>query len=111
MVSVTLTEKIPTKNGDVQLDVDIGSGQDGTTCVFLDDVLVTSANGKYALGKKLQGKRAVIQTIVTDINPETNETVITYTFKEGEAQVSFSNQATVSQNGQMAHYLCTADFT
>ena len=110
MVTVTMTKSLSTNNGNVTLDIVIGNGQIGASTVALGAASIPSTNNHYQLGSNLTGKQVIIQTVVTDVNQNTDDTIVTYNFTEGGNRQSFSNQVKVDQSGGMALYHCIASF-
>ncbi len=87
--------------GNVALTVIIGEAQIGGGVVKLDgkQIGVTPVE-KLSLGTEsdLKGKTLLIKTIVSDENPETNKTSVTYTFDQNGEQQQFVSKAEVDHD-------------
>jgi hypothetical protein len=96
---------VDTRN--VSLSIRIGDAQIGSSIVFLDDKEIGRGDvADLSLGKgsKIKNKSVKVKSVVTDVNDMTNKTSITYIFKGGVLDQSFSSNATVDENGDSIIY-------
>jgi hypothetical protein len=96
---------VDTRN--VSLSIRIGDAQIGSSIVFLEDKEIGRGDiADLSLGKgsKIKNKRVKFKSVVTDVNDMTNKTSITYIFKGGVLDQSFSSNATVDENGDSIIY-------
>lgn len=112
-VFITKTEfyKVKPKTP-ITLSVTIGEKQSGATAVNLEGALVGSGEhiDDLPIGKSGQDLRDAIldcTTTVKDVNPNTNNTDVTYTLKGGQTDQAFSYSAEVSMAGGRAIYAIT----
>lgn len=96
---------VDTRN--VSFSIRIGDAQIGSSIVFLDDKEMARGDvADLSLGKgtKIKNKSLKVKSVVTDVNDMTNKTSITYIFKGGVLDQSFSSNATVDENGDSIIY-------
>ncbi len=112
-VFITKTEfyKVKPKTP-ITLSVTIGDAQVGGTAVTWKGALVGSGAGvtDLEIGKSGEDLRDTIldcTTTVKDVNPDTNNTDVTYTLKGGQADQDFPYSAQVSVAGGRAIYAVT----
>ena len=111
-VIITKTEVYAVKpKTPIKLTVVIGDRQVGGTAVTWKNELVGSgAITDLQIGKDDDDLRGTIldcTTTVKDVNPDTNNTDVTYTLKGGQADQSFPYSAEVSIAGGRAIYAVT----
>lgn len=102
MQNIVTEIKITAPNEDCKLTVTFGDGQKGHSSL-------KTINGKYITGKvenlnighgeQLKGKKMLISSIVTDVNPHTNWMSVTY-FINGSAIKSLQHHIE-SDNGSL----------
>jgi hypothetical protein len=112
-VTITKTEDYAVKpKTPITLTVEIGEGQVGGTAVTWNNTIVGSGGDvtDLPIGKKnddLRGTSLDCTTTVKDINPNTNNTTVTYTLKGGKQQRSFTYSADVNVPEARAIYSVT----
>ena len=95
------------KEGDVTISVMIGDGQIGGGVMKIDGKQVGVSpveNHSLGSGKKLKGKTLLIKNIVSDENPQTNKTSVTYTFKQAGKEQTFVSKAEVEHDKDVIGY-------
>lgn len=98
---------------EIQLSIMIGDAQIGVSAVFLEDRKVGQGDiHDFVIGPgaEIKGKRLKIKTIVTDVNDNTNQTSVTYLFKGGDRDHSFSASAMVDQEHGSVTYRAVITF-
>ncbi len=96
------------QNGSITISVIIGDAQIGGGVILLDNVKLsrTPVEG-FLLGnyEEIKGEKYLFKTIVSDENPSTNRTSVTYMFQLNDEEVSHTSKAEVAQEGDaIAHY-------
>jgi hypothetical protein len=108
MKLVTLEASVHFKQeGDVTLTVVIGEAQIGGGVIKIDDKQVGVApieNLPLGSGSELKGKKLLIKTIVSDENPQTNKTSVTYLFDQTGEKQSFVSSAEVEHDKDVIGY-------
>ena len=96
---------------DVSISVVIGNGQFGTIRVRLDGnkiaagrQQVTAVLGK---GSTVTNKTVDVISVVDDVNPSTNRTVVTYTLAGGAAPQSFQSDLNLANDWGVALHTAT----
>lgn len=105
---VRLRESYLLKAGPVTLDVDVGEGQRGYVEVQLNGRLIQSGPGISQLrlgdGSDLRGGRLRVTSTVTDTNPQTNRTNVTYRLSGGQRDTSYISSHEVDRPGGTVDY-------
>jgi hypothetical protein len=105
---VCLKESYTVDEGDVKLAVVVGEGQKGYSEVLVDGVLRTSGatilDFNLGRGSELAGRRLRITSAVTDTNPHTNRTTVTYTLAGGLSDKAFQLSYEVDNPGETVDY-------
>ena len=90
------------------LDVTVGDGQRAFVEVLLDNVVIKTGHQIVGLtvgtGSDLRGRRLRVTTAVTDTNPATNHTSVTYQLTGGAADRTVTSEYTVSSAGGTVDY-------
>lgn len=105
---VRLKESYVVAEGPVTISVIIGEGQKGHTTVFLDASErtdgATIAGFPLGNGPDLEGREVRVSSVVTDTNPSTNHTSVTYTLSGGAAERTYKLEYTVSKPYETVGY-------
>lgn len=92
----------------VSLTVTIGDGQFGVIKVMVDDVFVASSQEKLhvSLGEagSLRGRKIKVLSVVNDVNPITNRTVMTWVLTTAAANKSFQHSHVVKSDWGVVVY-------
>lgn len=99
--------------GTVMLDITIGEAQIGASAVFLDELMIATGKVddlKIGPGSILKGRRLSIRSIVSDVNPNTNRTAVTYDLSGGEEPLSVTLTADSGGDNKSVVYLGFFDF-
>ena len=96
----------PVGHGPVYLRVAVGEGQLGTTGALLDDRVLSAISGQYALGRgaALAGRTLFVASTVSQTNPRSTLTRVTYTLSGGPQPLTFELEETVAQPGQTVDF-------
>jgi hypothetical protein len=92
---------------DVKMTILIGNAQIGSSIVKLDNTEKGRGDITGLLigsGSKIKGKSLKTKSVVTDVNDQTNKTVITYRLTGGKRTQEFTSSGTVEQNGSSIIY-------
>ena len=95
------------EDGDVTITVEIGEGQIGGGNIKLEGAEVSKTPAEdHSLGSgcNLKGKTLLTKAIVSDENPHTNKTSVTYLFKQGQKEQKFVSKAEVENDGDVIGY-------
>jgi hypothetical protein len=95
------------EDGDTAISVEIGDGQIGGGVIKLEGTEICKTpveNHPLGSGSQLKGKTLLAKTIVSDENPHTNKTSVTYYFKQGEKEQKFVSKAEVENDGDVIGY-------
>ncbi len=96
------------QNGPITISVIIGDAQIGGGVVLLDSELLSRTPVEnYSIGNydEIKSKKCLFKTIVSDENPSTNRTSVTYLFKRNGEEISHTSEAEVAEEGDaIAHY-------
>lgn len=95
------------EDGDVTITVVIGEGQIGGGSLKLDGTIVKKTPAEdhsLGSGSNLKGKILLAKTIVSDENPNTNKTSVSYLFKQGQKEQKFVAKAEVENDGDVIGY-------
>ena len=107
---------VPGRN--VDLTLNIGEGQRGRSLVMLDFTVLpfsmdddgNIASLQVGEGQSLVGKRLRVFSTVSDVNPSTNRTSITYRLNGGAVPLVCTLDFTVSQPGDKAEFVASFNF-
>lgn len=94
-------------DGDVSLSVVIGDGQIGGGIMKIDGVQVgVTPVEDQVLGaaSELKEKILLLKTLVSDENPHTNKTSVSYIFKQNDTEQLFVSKAEVENDGDVMGY-------
>jgi hypothetical protein len=92
----------------VQLTVTIGQGQFGSSTVVVGDTFVGHEHlfdQRIGSGNQLAGKVLRIVSVVTDINPQTNDTNVTYRLQSGAAASQHTSEFSVENDNDSVMYI------
>jgi hypothetical protein len=100
---------------DVTFKLSVGFGQKSTTSVNLNDIqMITNQLGKINLplgkGDTLKGKTLYVTTTVSDVQPSTDETSVTYQLEGGTAPYNNTLQETAPKPNDVVFYTATFVF-
>jgi hypothetical protein len=100
---------------DVSFKLSIGFGQKSTTSINLNDLsFITNQIGEINLplgkGDALKGKTLYVTTTVSDVQPNTNETSVTYQLEGGIAPYKNTLQETAPKPNDVVFYTATFVF-
>jgi hypothetical protein len=103
-----------TDGGLITISVTIGNAQLGGTSVDLDTIRVGSGPQILKLpigaGKDLRGKTVVVRTIAWDVNPQTNNMIVSYEIRGGAAPLDDYLKLTVDKEGDAGDFTATIRF-
>jgi hypothetical protein len=94
--------------GQVHLTVTIGEGQFGSSTVVAGDTVFDHErrfDRDIDLGPALVGKKLTIVSVVTDTNPQTNRTSMTYQLHGGPTKSEHTSEFTVDQDNDSVMYV------
>ena len=98
-------------SGPIFMTVTIGDGQVGGTAATLNGVPVpVNPTGETTIGTPTQDLRGSILQVITtvrDVNPLTNNTSVTHTFRGGVAPQAFPHAISVNADKDNARYFIT----
>jgi hypothetical protein len=98
---------------EVTLNATVGQGQKGHTEMFLDGKLLpckAEQACRLGTGNSLAGKKLRIVSVVTDTNPMTNATSVTYDLGGGKEDRSYVLAFTVAKERETVDYVATFKF-
>jgi hypothetical protein len=102
---VRLRESYLIGTNPVILDVIVGEGQKGLTEVLLNGATIASGASIHGLSlPAISGQKLRVTSTVTDTNPDTNNTSVTYTLSGGKETQSFVSAHTVGSAGDTVDY-------
>jgi hypothetical protein len=108
MKLVTLESPVHLESdGDVTITVIIGEGQIGGGVIKLDGEQVSVTPVEEHLlgsGNALKGKTLLVKNIVSDENPSTNNTSVSYVFKQMGNNQTFVSKAEVEHDKDVIGY-------
>ena len=90
----------------VTLAIIIGEGQIGASVVFLDDQVIAKGDVNTVIlgpGSILTGRRAVARSLVSDINPNTDRTAVTYILGGGATELDVTLTQNDAPNGSVIY--------
>jgi hypothetical protein len=103
----------PTLSGPIKLSVTIGDAQVGGSVVFIDGKKLKQSGAIVDLplgnAAALVGKAVVVRTLVSDINPKSNHTSVTYVL-EGDSTARMTLSREVPAHGDAVRYVTKLDF-
>jgi len=111
-VSIDTTYRVA--QGTVRLSITIGDAQIGGSVVHLGDrelAIGDISNLTIGTGSALKGQTLSIKSVVTDTNDATNRTSVSYRLTGGKTDQSFSQTATVDEDGDSVVYRATVSLT
>jgi hypothetical protein len=95
----------------VRITVTPGEGQKAHVKIWISDVPITSGtkivNFPIGRGSDVAGKDLDVATTVTDTNPQTNRTSVTYILAGGSEDHIFNQHFEVSKEGETVDYFAT----
>lgn len=100
-------------NDPVILTTIIGEAQIGGSAVFLDSVLLTHGQIEQlqlGSGALLRNRQLLVQTIVSDVNPQTNRTAVTTRLVGGPESAQVTQIVDAAQAGGIVAYRTIIDF-
>jgi hypothetical protein len=106
MKEQSFTEKVALPNGTIRLTILVGNGQIGSSFVFFKGKLLAkgSIEGlELGASASLSGQKLHIETIVTDINPSTDNTVVTYIFRSQTQETAIEEKIKAATNGKVLY--------
>ncbi len=107
------TLSFPTLTGKIKLSVSIGDAQVGGSVVTIDKQRQdqTGSIKDLMLGDAavLKGKKVLVRTLVSDINPKSNHTSVTYTLV-GNSTAEMTLSREVPEHGDAVRYVTTLEF-
>lgn len=105
---VRLVEDYEVADGDVTISVVVGQGQRGYTSVSHDGLELghgpTITELAIGDGAVIRGTELRVSTTVTDTNPNTNLTSVTYTLKGGREDRTYRLMYEVEESGTIRYY-------
>ena len=102
---VRLRESYLISTGPVTIDVTVGEGQKGFTEVLLNGATIASGSSIHALTVPgISGQKLRVTSTVTDTNPATNNTSVTYTLSGGKETQTFTSAHAVGSAGDTVDY-------
>ncbi len=111
---MSVTQSVFYRLGDlaatVHLRLVIGQAQKGATVVQIGGVMLASSNQdvvevELGTGAELRGKKVFCTTVVTDINPQTNLTSVTWEISGGLAAFTRTCTETLDHDGDSVLYV------
>lgn len=116
-MSTTLSKFYHVRKEDVlKLEIKIGHGQLGVTTIHLGDkVLAAAKEGSFTLpipgnGEELQRKTLICSTTIADIQPNIDETSITYSLTGGVKSFKQTLQESADDDDKVVPYVATFTF-
>jgi hypothetical protein len=97
-------------DGEVRLQVAIGEGQFGSTRAVVGTKQVDDVHDMDTVlgkGSDLRGRELVITSVVTDTNPQTNRTSVTYRLSGGSTPLKQELSFTVESDADSVLYKAT----
>jgi len=112
--AVAYEQDYTVENTPVRLTVLVGDRQYGSSMVFVDDELI--ANGDIdeiplGSGGDLEGKTAVVYTVVTDIRDRKNEISVTWILKGGRKALTVEKTGSASKRFGSQMFKASFHFT
>jgi len=105
---IRLRDSYVTATGPIHLDVTIGSGQKAYVEVSINGTPVDSGSQIVQRllggGAELAGKRLRVTSTVTDTNPNTNNTAVTYVLRGGQSNRQWISAHDVDVEGGTVDY-------
>ena len=105
---IRLRDSYLTGTGPVHLDVTIGDGQRAYVEVSINGTVLDSGSQitqrLLGGGPELAGKRLRVTSTVTDTNPSTNHTAVTYVLRHGQSEKRWVSDHTVDVEGGTVDY-------
>jgi hypothetical protein len=108
-VSQTILYRLGAPDHHVFLKVIVGEAQTGASVVRLGSALLEETNDseftvELGLGSEVAGKKCFCTTVVTDINPQTNGTAVTWELHGGFTDYTKTCTLTLDQDGDSILY-------
>jgi hypothetical protein len=110
MKVIDLNTTYTTGTKDIKLTVTIGDAQIGQSVALLDDVELGRGDIDGLLvgnGPAVKGKKLIIKTLVTDVNPRTNDMSVTYELSGGKIDHDFESVGKVDNEGESMVFRAT----
>jgi hypothetical protein len=108
MKKITHKSSFQVGQGQVHLTVTLGEGQFGSSTVVVGDALIGHQHRfdqSIGVGSQISGKTLRVVSVVTDVNPQTNNTDVTYQLRSDAAHADHTSSFTVEHDNDSVMYV------